>query len=84
MSTAAWCVQVKRVKGKDVCVPENLQRAMAAEAEAVLEARAKVIAAVEVIIGSPAAQQVCLGYMVICSQHLYCNLYCNLNIEIQG
>ena len=56
---------------KDVRVPENLQRAMAAEAEAAREARAKVIAAegehkaskalkhaAEVIIDSPAALQV--------------------------
>ena len=56
---------------KDVRVPENLQRAMAAEAEAAREARAKVIAAegehkasralkhaAEVIIDNPAALQV--------------------------
>ena len=56
---------------KDVRVPEQLQRAMAAEAEAAREARAKVIAAegehkasralrqaAEVIIDSPAALQV--------------------------
>ena len=56
---------------KDVRVPENLQRAMAAEAEAAREARAKVIAAegehkasralrhaAEVIMGSPTALQV--------------------------
>ena len=56
---------------KDVRVPENLQRAMAAEAEAAREARAKVIAAegehkasralrhaADVIIESPAALQV--------------------------
>ena len=55
---------------KDVRVPEQLQRAMAAEAEAAREARAKVIAAegehkasnslrqaAEVIIESPAALQ---------------------------
>jgi erythrocyte band 7 integral membrane protein len=59
---------------KDVRVPENLQRAMAAEAEAAREARAKVIAAegehkaskalrqaAEVIIDSPAALQVGSG-----------------------
>ena len=56
---------------KDVRVPEQLQRAMAAEAEAAREARAKVIAAegehkasralrhaAEVIMDSPAALQV--------------------------
>ena len=61
---------MERVEVKDVRVPENLQRAMAAEAEAAREARAKVIAAegehkasralrhaAEVIIESPAALQ---------------------------
>ena len=59
---------------KDVRVPEQLQRAMAAEAEAAREARAKVIAAegehkasralrqaAEVIVDSPAALQVCVS-----------------------
>merc|ERR1712210_386745 len=63
-------VTVERVEVKDVRVPEQLQRAMAAEAEAAREARAKVIAAegehkasralrhaAEVIAGSPAALQ---------------------------
>ena len=71
VATAAWGVQVERVEVKDVRVPENLQRAMAAEAEAAREARAKVIAAegehkdskalrqaAEVIIDSPAALHV--------------------------
>ena len=62
---------VERVEVKDVRVPENLQRAMAAEAEAARNARAKVIAAegehkasralrhaAEVILDSPAALQV--------------------------
>jgi len=44
-ATAPWGVKVERVEVKDVRVPENLQRAMAAEAEAAREARAKVIAA---------------------------------------
>ena len=38
-------MKVERVEVKDVRVPEQLQRAMAAEAEAAREARAKVIAA---------------------------------------
>ena len=37
--------QVERVEVKDVRLPAQLQRAMAAEAEAAREARAKVIAA---------------------------------------
>merc|ERR1719216_244913 len=68
--TAAWGVQVERVEVKDVRVPEQLMRAMAAEAEAARNARAKVIAAegehkasralrhaAEVIADSPAALQ---------------------------
>ena len=71
VATESWGVTVERVEVKDVRVPENLQRAMAAEAEAAREARAKVIAAegehkaskalkhaAEVIIDSPAALQV--------------------------
>jgi len=68
--TEPWGVTVERVEVKDVRVPEQLQRAMAAEAEAAREARAKVIAAegehkasrslrlaAEVITDSPAALQ---------------------------
>merc|ERR1711937_783805 len=44
-ATDSWGVLVERVEVKDVRVPENLQRAMAAEAEAARNARAKVIAA---------------------------------------
>ena len=70
-ATDPWGVQVERVEVKDVRVPEQLQRAMAAEAEAARNARAKVIAAegehkasrslrqaAEVIMDSPAALQV--------------------------
>jgi erythrocyte band 7 integral membrane protein len=69
---------VERVEVKDVRVPEQLQRAMAAEAEAAREARAKVIAAegehkasrslrlaAEVITDSPAALQVIGTYTYI-------------------
>jgi len=69
-ATDPWGVLVERVEVKDVRVPENLQRAMAAEAEAARNARAKVIAAegehkasralrqaAEVILDSPAALQ---------------------------
>merc|ERR1711868_243934 len=68
--TEPWGVKVERVEVKDVRVPEQLMRAMAAEAEAAREARAKVIAAegehkasralrqaAEVILDSPAALQ---------------------------
>ncbi|CAO1362458.1 unnamed protein product [Diamesa serratosioi] len=44
-ATDAWGIKVERVEIKDVRLPVQLQRAMAAEAEASREARAKVIAA---------------------------------------
>ena len=44
-ATEPWGVTVERVEVKDVRVPEQLMRAMAAEAEAAREARARVIAA---------------------------------------
>ena len=44
-ATDPWGVKVERVEIKDVRLPQNLQRAMAAEAEASREAKAKVIAA---------------------------------------
>jgi len=69
-ATDPWGVKVERVEVKDVRLPQQLQRAMAAEAEAAREARAKVIAAegehkasralrhaAEVICDSPAALQ---------------------------
>merc|ERR1711868_252106 len=69
--TEPWGVQVERVEVKDVRVPEQLMRAMAAEAEAARNARAKVIAAegehkasralrhaAEVIMENPGALQV--------------------------
>ena len=71
-------MKVERVEVKDVRVPEQLQRAMAAEAEAAREARAKVIAAegehkasrslrlaAEVITDSPAALQVAVGEILL-------------------
>ncbi|PIK62063.1 hypothetical protein BSL78_01074 [Apostichopus japonicus] len=69
-ATDPWGVKVERVEVKDVRLPVQLQRAMAAEAEASREARAKVIAAegehnasralkeaADVIASSPAALQ---------------------------
>ncbi|PWA23195.1 hypothetical protein CCH79_00002270, partial [Gambusia affinis] len=44
-ATDNWGIKVERVEIKDVKLPLQLQRAMAAEAEAAREARAKVIAA---------------------------------------
>ena len=70
VGTLPWGVSVERVEVKDVRVPEQLMRAMAAEAEAAREARAKVIAAegehkasralrhaAEVVADNPAALQ---------------------------
>ena len=45
IATDPWGVKVERIEVKDVRLPQQLQRAMAAEAEAAREARAKVIAA---------------------------------------
>merc|ERR1719481_1598353 len=69
-ATDSWGVKAERVEIKDVRLPVHLQRAMAAEAEAAREARAKVIAAegeqkasralreaAEVIAESPSALQ---------------------------
>ncbi|XP_044260117.1 stomatin-4-like [Tribolium madens] len=44
-ATDPWGVKVERVEITDVRLPQNLQRAMAAEAEASREAKAKIIAA---------------------------------------
>jgi erythrocyte band 7 integral membrane protein len=44
-ASSHWGVKVERVEIKDVSLPKQMQRAMAAEAEASREARAKVIAA---------------------------------------
>ncbi|KAK3106403.1 hypothetical protein FSP39_019293, partial [Pinctada imbricata] len=70
VATDPWGIKVERVEIKDVRLPIQLQRAMAAEAEATREARAKVVAAegeqnasralkeaADVIMESPAAMQ---------------------------
>ncbi|GAB0180233.1 stomatin-like protein 3 [Grus japonensis] len=44
-ATEQWGIKVARVEIKDVRIPVGMQRAMAAEAEAAREARAKVVAA---------------------------------------
>jgi len=44
-ATDPWGIRVERVEVKDVRLPQQLQRAMAAEAEAARQARAKVIEA---------------------------------------
>ena len=41
--TQPWGVTVERVEVKDVSVPEQLQRSLASEAEALRESRAKVL-----------------------------------------
>ena len=42
-ATDNWGIRVERVEVKDVRLPQQLQRAMAAEAEASRQARAKVM-----------------------------------------
>ena len=42
LATQPWGVLVERVEVKDVSVPEQLQRSLASEAEALRESRAKV------------------------------------------
>merc|ERR1711970_1497157 len=44
-ATDPWGIRVERVEIKDVKLPAQMQRAMAAEAEAAREAQAKIIAA---------------------------------------
>ena len=92
-ATDPWGVQVERVEVKDVRVPEQLQRAMAAEAEAAREARAKVISAegehkasralrhaAEVIVDSPAALQVCHQSSLIFLKSI--TIYSNFSVAL--
>ena len=87
-ATEVWGVMVERVEVKDVRVPEQLMRAMAAEAEAARNARAKVIAAegehkasralrhaAEIIMENPAALQV-LCMTTIIAQVLFSFVTC--------
>ncbi|VVC93511.1 unnamed protein product [Leptidea sinapis] len=59
-ATDPWGVEVERVEIKDVRLPVQLQRAMAAEAEADREARAKIIAAEGEIKASKALREASL------------------------
>jgi regulator of protease activity HflC (stomatin/prohibitin superfamily) len=43
--TEPWGVEIERVKMKDVEIPQSMQRAMAKEAEAVREKRARIVKA---------------------------------------
>ncbi|NXV74582.1 STML3 protein, partial [Atlantisia rogersi] len=56
-ATEHWGIKVSRVEIKDVRIPVGMQRAMAAEAEAAREARAKVVAAEGEINASKALKQ---------------------------
>ena len=49
-ATDPWGVKVERVEIKDVRLPVQLQRAMAAEAEAAREARAKVMSVLMMVL----------------------------------
>ena len=85
---------MERVEVKDVRVPEQLQRAMAAEAEAAREARAKVIAAegehkasralrhaAEVMEQSPAAVQVTHSYVSLKGSSVLISAPVSPNVE---
>ena len=45
VATAAWGIEIQAVEMKDIEIPEGMQRAMAREAEAIREKRARVIKA---------------------------------------
>ncbi|XP_072260035.1 stomatin-like protein 3 [Pyxicephalus adspersus] len=62
-ATHQWGVNVERVEMRDVRLPVQMQRAMAAEAEAVREARAKIVAAEGEMNASRALKE---ASMVIC------------------
>lgn len=57
-ATDNWGIKVERVEIKDVKLPVQLQRAMAAEAEAAREARAKVV--------TPACSFALIYYYFLC------------------
>uniref|UniRef100_H3CI52 Stomatin n=1 Tax=Tetraodon nigroviridis TaxID=99883 RepID=H3CI52_TETNG len=59
-ATDGWGIKVERVEIKDVKLPLQLQRSMAAEAEAIREAKAKVIAAEGEIKASQALKEASL------------------------
>ena len=84
-ATDPWGVRVQRVEVKDVRLPVQLQRAMAAEAEAARESRAKVVAAegeqkashalqeaAQVIQGSPHALKVRSTDRTCTDLQIYC------------
>ena len=90
-ATEPWGVTVERVEVKDVRVPEQLMRAMAAEAEAARNARAKVIAAegehkasralrhaADVVMENPAALQV----LILCSNEKKCSISSAFSYDI--
>ncbi|XP_056417940.1 stomatin-like protein 3 isoform X3 [Hyla sarda] len=62
-ATHQWGVSVERVEMRDVRLPVQMQRAMAAEAEAVREARAKIVSAEGEMNASRALKE---ASMVIC------------------
>ena len=92
-ATYNWGVTVERVEVKDVRVPEQLMRAMAAEAEAARNARAAVIAAegehkasralrhaAEVVASSPAALQVVTQLVLKLIKPIYFSTFKNISI----
>ncbi|EDW59806.2 band 7 protein AGAP004871 isoform X2 [Drosophila virilis] len=56
-TTEKWGVRIERVAIKDINLPESLQRSMASEAEAMREARAKIISAEGELLASRALKE---------------------------
>ncbi|XP_064540192.1 band 7 protein AGAP004871-like isoform X3 [Drosophila montana] len=56
-ATEKWGVRIERVAIKDINLPESLQRSMASEAEAMREARAKIISAEGELLASQALKE---------------------------
>ncbi|EDW59805.2 band 7 protein AGAP004871 [Drosophila virilis] len=56
-ATEKWGVRIERVAIKDINLPESLQRTMASEAEAMREARAKIISAEGELLASKALKE---------------------------
>ncbi|KAH8311513.1 hypothetical protein KR044_006673, partial [Drosophila immigrans] len=56
-ATEQWGVKIERVELKDINLPDNLQRALASEAEALRDARAKIISAEGELQASKALQE---------------------------
>ncbi|XP_029935619.1 erythrocyte band 7 integral membrane protein [Myripristis murdjan] len=70
-ASRVWGVQVERVELKEMTLPLGLQRCMAAEAEAVREARAKMIVADGEVKASHALKEAASGFSPVALQLRY-------------